>query len=344
MDKALIDIPVAMVFFNRPEPLKECFAAVRNVKPTKLFLIQDGPRQNNLSDLENIQKCRDVVSNIDWECEVRQIYSDENLGCGKRIYSGIKEAFSYVDRLVILEDDIVASKDFFTFCAEMLEKYKDDKRIIDIAGMNHCGITERCPYSYFFSEIGSCWGWATWKRSWELMQYELDFLEDKYAIDCFLNSIYKTKSERKRIIKDAKQRKEILDSGRRLSAWTFQFKMAGYFNSTLSIVPQKNLISNIGLTGDSSHASGSINKIPKGLQKVFFAKTYPLEFPLKHPKYIIEDNQYAKEVYKILGLTLFLKVTRRIEGVIRRIVFAEKGDIKKLFKRLFEKNKFKMSV
>ncbi len=344
MDKALIDVPVAMVFFNRPEPLKECFAAVKEAKPTKLFLIQDGARENNPNDLENIQKCRDIVSDIDWECEVRCIYSEVNLGCGMRIYSGIKEAFEYVDRLVILEDDIVASKDFFTFCSQMLEMYKDDKRIIDIAGMNHCGETKRCPYSYFYSEIGSCWGWATWKRSWDLMQYELNFLDDTYAVNCFLNSVYKTKSERKQIIRDAKQRKEILDSGRRLSAWTFQFKMAGYFNSGLSIVPQKNLVSNIGLTSDSSHAANSLKKIPKGLQKVFFAQRYDMSFPLKHPKYVIEDNLYAKEVYRILGLTPIHKITRKMEGIIRRIVFAQKGDIKKLLNRLFKKNKFKMSV
>ncbi len=344
MNKALIDVPVAMVFFNRPEPLKQCFEAVREARPTKLFLIQDGARENNISDVENIAKCREVVSNIDWECEVKEIFSDINLGCGKRIYSGVKEAFESVDRLIILEDDIVASKDFFAFCAEMLERYKEDNRIIDIAGMNHCGITQRCPYSYFFSEIGSCWGWATWKRSWDLMQFELDFLDDEYAVDCFMNSVYKNRKEKKRIIADGRNRKHILETGGRLSAWTYQFKMAGYLNSTLSIIPQKNLISNIGLTADSSHASGSLNKIPKGLQKVFFGKRYPMEFPLKHPNYVIEDNLFAKEVYKILGLTPVLSKTRKIEGIIRRIIFAEKGEIKKMFSKIFKRNKFKMSA
>lgn len=339
MNKALIDVPVAMVFFNRPEPLKQCFEAVREARPTKLFLIQDGARENNPTDAENIAKCREVVSNIDWECEVKEIFSDVNLGCGKRIYSGVKEAFESVDRLIILEDDIVASKDFFTFCKEMLEKYKDDKRIIDIAGMNHCGITKRCPYSYFFSEIGSCWGWATWKRSWDLMQFDLKFLDDKYAVDCFINSVYKNKWEKKRIIEDGKRRKQILESGGRLSAWTYQFKMAGYFNSTLSIVPQRNLISNIGLTADSTHACGTLNKIPKGLQRVFFAKRYSMEFPLKHPEYVIEDNLFAKEVYKILGLTPVLLRTRKIEGIARRIIFAEKGEIKKMIEKLMGKRK-----
>lgn len=344
MNKALIDVPVAMVFFNRPEPLKECFEAVRNARPTKLFLIQDGARENNKTDSENIAKCREVVSNIDWECEVKEIFSDVNLGCGKRIYSGVKEAFETVDRLIILEDDIVASSDFFKFCAEMLEKYKNDERIIDIAGMNHCGVTERCPYSYFFSEIGSCWGWATWKRSWDLMQFELNFLDDKYAVDCFMNSVYKNKKEKKKILEDGRNRKRILENGGKLSAWTYQFKMAGYFNSTLSIIPQKNLISNIGLTNDSSHASSSLKQIPKGLQKVFFGERYPMEFPLKHPQYVIEDNLFAKEVYKILGLTPMLSKFRRIESIARRIIFAEKGEIAKMFKKVFKNKKNSMSA
>ena len=171
------------------------------------------------------------------------------------------------------------------------------------------------------------------------MQFDLKFLDDKYAVDCFMNSVYKNRWEKKRIIEDGKNRKRILESGGRLSAWTYQFKMAGYFNSTLSIIPQRNLISNIGLTADSSHASGSLKMIPKGLQRVFFAKRYPMEFPLKHPEYIIEDNMFAKEVYKILGLTPILIKTRKIEGVARRIIFAEKGEIKKMLNKLIGNKK-----
>jgi len=337
MEQAKVNVPVAMIFFNRPEPLKKCFEAVRAAKPSRLFLIQDGARIGNATDAENIQLCRQIVENVDWDCEVRKIYSNENLGCGKRIYTGLKEAFQEVDRLIILEDDIVASEDFFHYCAELLEYYKDDERIIDIAGMNHCGENKRCPYSYFFSEIGSCWGWATWKRCWDKMEYEFSFLNDKYAVECFLTSGYRKKKLRKHMIKESGRRKAILDQGGRLSAWTYQFMMEGYLQSTLSIVPQKNLISNIGLTKDSGHASSSIKKIPKGLQRVFFAKTYPIERPLVHPKYVIEDTIYAKNVLKILGIGTFRSACRKIEGIFRRIIFAEKGEIKKMFKKIFKK-------
>ena len=336
-NKGIIDVPVSMIFFNRPDSLKKCFEAVREARPSKLFLIQDGARPNNKKDEENILKCREIVEAVDWECEVVKIYSDVNLGCGKRIYSGIKEVFNYVDRTIILEDDIVASKDFFYFCKELLEKYRDDERIIDIAGMNHCGENKNCPYSYFYSEIGSCWGWATWKRCWDKMEYEFDFLDDTYAVRCFLKSYYRTKKERKNIVKEAKRRRQILKTGGRLSAWTYQFMIEGYLQSTLSIIPQKNLITNIGLTEDSGHATNSIKKIPKGLQKVFFAKTYNIEWPLVHPKYVIEDGEYAKEVVKILGIRGVRVITRKIEGIIRRVLFAGKGEIKKMFRKLFKR-------
>ncbi len=332
-----VDVPVSIIFFNRPTPLEKCFEAVRNAAPTKLFLIQDGPRVGNGTDAENIQKCRDIVEKVDWECEVVKIYSNENLGCGKRIYTGLKEVFNHVDRTIILEDDIVASKDFFYFCKELLEKYKDDERIVDIAGMNHCKVNKRCPYSYFFSEVGSCWGWATWKRCWDKMEYTFDFINDKYAVDCFKNSPYRTKKIRNDMVKECQTRKKILESGGKLSAWTYQFMMEGYFQSGLSIVPQKNLTSNIGLTPDSGHAVSSIRKIPKGLQRVFFMETYPLELPLSHPKYVIEDSVYAKKVIDILGIYGIRSFSRKIEGIIRRIIFAEKGEIKKMFKKVFKK-------
>lgn len=323
MKDALIDVPVSMIFFNRPQTLKQVFEVVRDVRPTKLFLIQDGAREGRSGDNAKIKECRDIVSNIDWKCEVVKIYSDKNLGCGKRIYTGIKEVFTHVDRTIILEDDIVVSKSFFKFCAELLEKYKDDERIIDIAGMNHVGINRKCPSSYFFSEIGSCWGWATWKRSWDKMEYEFDFLSNEYAMHCFKKLRVRTMYLRKSIIKDGKKRKKKLEAGEKLEAWTYQFMMAGYLNSTLSIVPTKNMVTNIGLTSDSLHATDSIKKIPKGLQKVFFAKRYEIDFPMIHPKYIIKDNDFAESVIDILGLKPIKNFFRKVESVLRRIIYTK---------------------
>lgn len=149
MDGYKTDVPVALVFFNRPDTLKEVFESIRRARPSKLFLIQDGAREGNEKDRINIPKCRAIVEDVDWDCEVHKIYSDENLGCGYRIYSGVSEAFKHVDRLVIIEDDIVIGEDMLPFCAEMLERYKDDQRIDKISGMNHVIEYKECPYSYF---------------------------------------------------------------------------------------------------------------------------------------------------------------------------------------------------
>lgn len=321
MDKYLIDIPVAIVFFNRPDTLSEVFAAVKAAKPSQLFLIQDGARKENKNDEKKVLECREVVQNIDWDCKVVRLYSDTNLGCGMRVYSGLSEAFKSVDRLIILEDDIVVSQSFFLFCKEMLEKYKDDERIVDITGMNHCGVNQECPYSYFFSEIGSCWGWATWRRVWRQMEYDGSFLEDTYAVDCLRNGKRKTKYLINQVIEDSKEKRNKLNNGEKLSGWAHQYMMVGLMNSGLTIVPKYNLISNIGLSGDGTHTADSLKLIPRGLQTVFFANRHELEFPLSHPKYIIADNNYKKKVNRILGESWIQGKTRKLETIIRRIVF-----------------------
>lgn len=154
------DIAVAMIFFNRPDTLKTVFESVREAQPSKLYLIQDGARANRPKDVENVAKCREVVSNIDWECEVVHDYSDINLGCGKRIFTGLSNVFMHEEYAAIVEDDIVIGESFLPFCKEMCERYKDDQRIHMISGMNHLGVYEECPYDYFFSQGGGAiWGW-----------------------------------------------------------------------------------------------------------------------------------------------------------------------------------------
>ena len=120
---------VTLIFFNRPNTLEKVFEKVKQAKPPKLFLIQDGAREGNSEDLHRIKKCRSIVENIDWECEVYKNYSDTNLGCGVRPQSGITWVLSQVESTIILEDDCVPDMTFFPYCDEMLEKYKDDERI-----------------------------------------------------------------------------------------------------------------------------------------------------------------------------------------------------------------------
>lgn len=182
------DIAVAMIFFNRPDTLKTVFESVREAQPSKLYLIQDGARANRPKDVENIAKCREVVSNIDWKCEVVHDYSDINLGCGKRIFTGLSNVFMYEEYAAIVEDDIVIGESFLPFCKEMCERYKDDQRIHMISGMNHLGVYEECPYDYFFSQGGGAiWGWATWARCWNELDWNMEAVSNNYIVDCLKN-------------------------------------------------------------------------------------------------------------------------------------------------------------
>ncbi|WP_289225542.1 hemolysin activation protein, partial [Bacteroides acidifaciens] len=284
------DIAVAMIFFNRPDTLKTVFESVREAQPSKLYLIQDGARANRPKDVENVAKCREVVSNIDWECEVVHDYSDINLGCGKRIFTGLSNVFMHEEYAAIVEDDIVIGESFLPFCKEMCERYKDDQRIHMISGMNHLGVYEECPYDYFFSQGGGAiWGWATWARCWNELDWNMEAVSNNYIVNCLKNgntpnNVSKVIAERALVI-----RQGIL-KGVSPTFWSLHFGLYGYLGSRLNIVPKYNLISNIGLTGDSAHATDSVNKLVKRIRVVFFSKIYEMPNKLRHPKYIIDDQ------------------------------------------------------
>lgn len=131
-----VDVPVMLLFFNRPDTLKQVFDAVKQARPSTLLLVQDGAREGKEGEEELVRQCRNIVEDIDWDCTVYKNYSDVNLSCDHREFTGISWAFEHVDRLIILEDDCVPCQSFFPFCAELLEKYKDDTRVDRICGFN----------------------------------------------------------------------------------------------------------------------------------------------------------------------------------------------------------------
>jgi hypothetical protein len=317
--------PTAIIFFARPDLLKITFEAVRKAKPNQLFLIQDGARVNNAADHEKILACQKIVEDIDWECEVFRNYSSENLGCGMRVFSGISWAFQYTNRLLILEDDCVPSLSLFPFVSELLEKYQNDDRIGMISGMNNLGVYPECPNDYFFTTSGSIWGWATWKRVWDKVEYDLDFLNDKYAT----HVVYKT---------DPKLRPmgqvlfDKFKNGEKLSSWSYQLGMAILLNHQLNIVPKYNMISNIGMSEDGANSVSSLRFMPKGLRRLYYMKTYDYKFPLQHPKYVVNDLDFKKRLDRVMGDGYpFIQFFRKVESILYRIIG---GDYKSLVKGL----------
>ena len=290
MPPSNIDISVLILFFNRPDHLSEVFAEVRKAQPARLFLYQDGPR--NEKDLPGIEACRKVVEEIDWECEVHRKYQERNYGCDPSEYLSQKWAFSLTDKCIVLEDDDVPSQSFFPFCKEMLDRFEHDERITMVAGFNEDETTEDVPDSYFFTSVFSIWGWASWRRVIDQWEGDYAFLNDEYATQQ-LQELVRQRRYRKVFMDMCRQHR---NSGKEY--YESIFWASNLLNSGLAIMPTKNMINNLGLSADSTHFSGSIKTTPWGYRRIFTMKRHEMEFPLRHPKYVIENVAYKERVYK----------------------------------------------
>lgn len=336
MRKSNIDVPVALIFFNRPEQFAQVFETVKKAAPSKLFLIQDGARENNENDVKNIQKCREVLKGIDWECEVHTDFSEENLGCGKRIFTGLSNCFKVVDRLIVLEDDCLPSQSFFPFCAEMLERYKDDARVGLITGMNHLNTFEPVESDYFFADVGSIAGWATWKHSWELASFDLNTIAEDATAMRLLKNYQKYAPNRNTVYDNVLNKAKVLNNGGKLSSWSTQFGISQILQSKLIVVPRVNLMSNIGLADEAANSPSSIKLIPHRLRPLYRLKLYELDFPLKHPKYVVNDIEYCRKVDNLMRPNKAVQIGRKIESIFLRLIH---GDGKNLIKSLKRKLK-----
>jgi hypothetical protein len=237
-------IPVAIFLYNRPEKLDRVFASVTAARPRELLLIADGPK--DAADARGCSAARAVVEELGWECEVSRLYSPVNLGCHVRVRTGLDWVFSRVDRAVILEDDCVPAASFFPFCAALLEYYRDDYRIMDIAGSNF-RVTPR-PYSYYFSAYAGVWGWATWRRAW---LRAADTFERWPELDRMglLESVCTSGSE----VRLWRSRFDAAYGGRQILPWDWQWHLTLWAENGLSAVPSANLVSNIGFGRGATH-------------------------------------------------------------------------------------------
>lgn len=313
MEKYHIDVPVLLIFFQRPQVFSKVFNQVKKARPSILFLYQDGPR--NEFDINGIIECRKIAEDINWDCKVYKLYQEKNFGCDPSEFISQKWAFSIVDRCIILEDDDVPSISFFYFCKELLEKYKDDERISIISGINYEEITSDCPFDYFFSQDVAIWGWASWKRVIDKWEEHYDFLNDEYHVGLMLENIKK---------RNFKYDLDLIKSKKKSGKAFYEFIMIAdhCLNSRLSIVPKMNMINNIGMINDSTHFSGNLKTQPAGFRTIFTMKRFEINFPLSHPKYIIENIAYRNRISKILGYDSFLRIKYRLyESRILRLVY-----------------------
>lgn len=330
MQEAKIDIAVLILFFNRPHTLQKVFEQVKLARPSRLYLFQDGARPGRPDDLENIRKCREIVADIDWDCEVHHNYREKNNGCDPSEYLAQKWMFETEEMGIVLEDDDVPSQSFFPFCKELLEKYKDDQRINMICGMNNCEVSEHCPYDYLFSTSGSITGWASWKRVIDEWSEHITFVDDPYAVELFQEA-YKGRVDAKKYVAHCR---ECNDSG--IAYYEAILSGNAFPQNRLNIVPTRNLIANIGNDGESTHGVASVDLIPKGIRRIFNMKTYEYDFPLNHPPYVMEDLIFLKKIQRIMGIGYpHVRLYRKLESLFYRMRSGDFSMWKRWIKRLF---------
>ncbi len=321
MDKANweIDVPVLIIFYKRAEPLKKTFEAVKKARPRTLLLWQDGARSD--ADNEGIEACRKIVEDIDWDCTVYKQYNDVNYGCDPSTFYSHKWAFSIVDKCIVLEDDFVANQSFFRFCKELLDKYEFDERINHICGMNLLGNYEPCKDDYFFGYAGTN-AWASWRRVVSGWDESYSFLQDERSMQLL----------RKRFGKgfDHSLNKAIARQAEGIPYWESILSFDCMLNSRLVIISAKNLVANVGMTADSTHSNIQEKYLTKREQMLFLNETYELEFPLKHPQYVVADNNYFEKLSLVSGKGHpLILLYRRFYHIFK---YAIHGDFKRIFK------------
>lgn len=277
MANCSLNTPIILLVFNRPDTTKKVFERIAQIKPRKLLVVADGPRRDQPGEAERCRSARAIVDHVDWDCQVLKNFAKTNMGCAARVSSGLDWAFGLVGEAIVLEDDCVPDPSFFHFCEDLLSKYRNDSRIMAIGGMNFQFGHKRTEYSYYFSRYNHCWGWASWRRAWRHYDFEMKlwpevrdsgWLED-LLLDSTAVTYWTTIFQR-------------VYAGH-IDSWAYRWLFACWVQSGLAILPNVNLISNIGFGPEATHTKrvGILANLP----------SEPMEFPLHHPAYVIRDAQ-----------------------------------------------------
>lgn len=327
--KHLLAAPVAIIVFKRLDATQKMFETVRAARPKELFIIADGWR--NDAEREKCLAVREYLEKaVDWPCTVHTNYAEKNLGCKHRVVSGLDWVFSLTERAIILEDDCVPDQSFFRFCDELLERFKDDSRILQISGLNtqfNNPSFSAGEASYYFSNLGEIWGWATWRRAWKLYDISIEkwpeakvngllsrHFKDPGVIDYWehlFDEIYTARSE-----------------PHAFDAWAAQWVFARLLAGGVSAVPRTNLIVNFGDSDDAAR----VKDLGSFVEEDFRRPVTPLTFPLVHPS-TIEINHQADDhtLYRVF------KIKSKLSEKILFFLKQNTPVIHRLLKRLKEK-------
>lgn len=297
--------PVAFIIFNRPDTTERVFSEIAKARPPTLLVLGDGPRANRRGEAEKVAATRAIIQRVDWDCEVLTNFSDVNLGCKKRVSSGIDWVFEQVEEAIILEDDCLPDPTFFRFCQEMLERYRGDQRIGMISGDNFQFGRRYGDDSYYFSKYVHIWGWASWRDRWT----------GRYDVTMAKWPRVRDEGRLADMVGDAREAanwgkifEQVYCGG--IDTWDYQWVFANWMAGRLSILPSVNLISNVGFGENATHTTGvsDLANLPVA----------PMSFPLAHPIGVFRNIQADRlSQQKCFRASLWIRIRNKFVGLLR---------------------------
>lgn len=298
-------VPVLFIVFNRTEPTAEVFAAIRGARPAQLFVAADGPRERP-GEAEACDRVRQIATAVDWPCEVRTQFQETNLGCRVGVHSAVDWFFDHVEAGVILEDDCVPDPTFLPFVADLLERYRDDERVMMISGDYFAGAGFDDTADYYFTRYTHIWGWATWRRAWRRFDAHLADWPALREAD-WLASVHEDRDFQRHWT-------DIFDRvhADEIDTWDYSWQYSVWRAGGLVAIPTRNLITNIGFGTDATHTvDGSAwqSRLP----------TMPMTFPLRHPATVADDLARDAWTDEHLFGTRRASLARRITSRIRAL-------------------------
>jgi hypothetical protein len=293
-----LETPVALMMFNRPDLTAQVFETIRAARPKRLLVVCDGPR--NEGEREKVAAARAVIK-VDWPCELETNYSDVNLGCKRRVGSGITWVFEQCEEAIILEDDTLPSASFFPFCQELVARYRNDERVMCICGMNLVPDPKaRGPETYYFSRFGATNGWASWRRAWKFFDNDMSAWPE-FKRSGRMKDLFPRRVERAywTLVFDRQYEN-------RVNTWDYQWLFARLVQGGLTACPTVNMVQNIGFRPDGTHTGF---ELPESWRAARYRHDL---WDLVEPEYVLPDNAmdsyYFNKVWNpqgAVGVVLF---------------------------------------
>jgi hypothetical protein len=300
---------VLFLVFNRPDPTRRVFDAIRAARPARLYVAADGPRADRAGEAERCAEVRAMATAVDWPCEVLTLFRDANLGCKRGVAEGIDWFFAHEAEGIILEDDVLPHPSFFAYCATLLERYRELPEISMISGCNLIGDRHGAETSYVFSRYLHVWGWASWRRAWLAYDVELRGWPST-AASAKLNAVLGGRTAA------IDHWTEIFNRMARgeVDTWDYQWVFASWMHDMKAIIPAVTLVENIGFGKEATHTTGTAPAVAQVHAKA-------MTFPLRHP--VIGSTMHVDILIEQVAIEIkpatFLRTVLRRWPALRRI-------------------------